>query len=67
MKNIDALKQGDIRYWTVEPNIHNVRIKICGLAAAPQARIGQPYIVELLEPIPDYEYSHAVAFEVHLK
>jgi hypothetical protein len=44
-----------------------MKVKICGFASAPVVVVGRGYIVELLEPISNYEYSHATALEIHLK
>ena len=62
------LKQGDIRTW--EPGVREIGqmlVRVCGVASNGVPVLGLSYIVEPLSPIEGYEYSHAVAFECHLK
>jgi len=61
-----TLRQGDIRHWSCSDKIQDVPVEICGLAVIPEAVLGQGYVVELLKPIEGYNYTHAVAFELHL-
>ena len=60
--------QGEIRQWHPGvPELGGMSVKICGLATNGVPILGLSYIVELLGPVPSYPYSHAVAFEAHLK
>ena len=63
-----SLKQGDLRIWNPGvQEIVNHPVKVVGLAANGVPFLGPTYIVELLVPIPDYPYTHAVAFKRDLK
>ena len=44
-------------------HIKNWPVRICGIAAVGTAMLGVTFIVELLNPIPGYKYTHAAAFE----
>ena len=58
---------GSERLWSPTTELKDWPVKICGLASSGHAVIGVSYVVELLKPIDGYEYTHAVAFECHLK
>jgi hypothetical protein len=62
------LKQGDQRIWN--PRVDGIKdfpVRIVGLAHSGVPILGLTYIVELSNPIKGYPYTHATAFEVHLK
>ena len=62
------LKQGTVRMWYPGvPEIDGSPVIICGLASSGVPILGITYIVELSNPLKDYPYTHAVAFECHLK
>jgi len=72
MKNV--FKQGTRVEYNPYPKSDKDLIltgKICGVANTGAALIGKGYIIELDEEskqrIPDYPYSHLVAFELFLK
>lgn len=52
--------------WSPTVEIQNHPVRVCGIASTGAPVIGLTYIVELLAPLPDYPYTHAAAFEVHL-
>lgn len=62
------LEMGSERRWNPGGDeIKDWPVKIVGLASNGVAVVGITYIVELLRPIPGYEYTHAAAFECHLR
>lgn len=63
-----VLKLGTIALW--RPNISSlpniIRVRICGLAHTEQPILGHGYIVELLDKIVSYDYTHVVVNECNL-
>jgi len=61
-------KQGEVVEWNgggiFNPPIY---VRVCGVSTIPVAVLGHGYIVELTKPLPDYPYTHASAFECHLR
>lgn len=41
--------------------------RVCGLSTTKQPIIGVGYILELLQEIPGYEYTHIVVFDNYMK
>lgn len=58
------LLQGKEMTWN--PRIEDIKdwpVRVCGIASIGVAMLGVTYIVELLRPIPGYNFTHAAAFE----
>lgn len=49
-------KLGDEVGWKFNDTVH--RVRICGIAAIPQAVIGPTYIVEPIPPLHGYPWTH---------
>ncbi len=63
-----SLPYGSERLWSPGvPDIVDHPVRVVGLAAVGVPVLGPSYIVELLRPVPGYEYTHAVAFAVNLR
>ena len=62
----ESLKQGSERVWNLKPDIVDHPVKVVGLSNTEAPVLGYGYIVELLKPLPNHAYTHAIAFEVNL-
>ena len=61
------LKQGNRKIWVPGvPELDGLVVKVVGIASNGVPVLGMTYIVELLQPIKGYEYTHTAAFECHL-
>jgi len=61
-------KQGEMCSWN--PGVEGIKdhpVKVCGVATTGVPILGLTYIVEVLKPIENLNYTHVAAFECHLR
>lgn len=64
------IEQGEFRRWSPGvPTLDGMIVQVVGVADTGSPVIGRGYIVRLPDKanIPDYPYTHTIAFEAHLQ